>query len=402
MTSPSHPDFECEIAQSFPNSASRTKRVHNRTQSTMLHLMRLMKDSEKSNSRTHANTPTIELIGQLFHAILNEDGLDPLTRLWFARLQTPVVREALIDPAAFHDPTHPARRLITRISACALGLSDEALPSGVLEQEIKRLVLLIERFPIINREVFELANHEFDGFLTKFRHTKALPPSLADPVQQTVQMETLTVQYQIALLDKLSTEPVQAEIRDFLHFVWAIALATQAVREGLEHVYTLELKRTAVDLIQINTALLRREERHRAIGKVPPLIKKLRHGMTVLGLCVEEQDQHVKKIGANLTDSFLSVHQEAAANISNIERRSSKRISKKNGAVTNKNNAIHGIHVIDGDADIAWRLWECALVEQKMNQGTTLAEQFSPTNEHEQDTQPMELDYWKVYPGDNL
>lgn len=364
--------------------------------------MRLLNESENTNSRTQTNTPTVELIGQLFLAILKDDNLSPLTRLWFARLQVPIGREILIDPAAFQDPTHPARRLITQIGSCAIGLAAEELPCGVLEQEIKRLVLLIERFPLVDRQVFQLACTEFEGFLAKYRNNKASITAVDCSVCQGEQMDALTAQYQIAMIDKLSTEPVQSEIRDFLHFVWAKALATLAVRKGLEHDETLVLKRTAVDLIHINTALLRRKERHRAIGKVPTLVKKLRHGMTFLGLSAAEQDEHIQKIGANLTDSFLSVHHEVAASTSNTERRSSKRISKSSRTMTANNHGVHGIHVIDGDAEIAWRLWECALAGQKMNRGTAQVEQFIPAKEPGKNTQSMNLDYWKAYPGDNL
>lgn len=402
MNAASHTCVECTSSHLPLVPDSRSKKAHGRTLSVMRHLMQLMKGAQKPGPQTPLIHPTVDLVAQLFHAILKEDSMTPHSRVWFARLQLPVIREALIDSVAFQDQSHPAINLIAKIGSCGLGLDGEELPCGVLEQEIKRLVLLIERFSLADRQVFELANKEFDNFLAEFKNKNATKPSLDCDVCEHDQLNALTVQYQIAMRNKLSTAPVQAEIRDFLQNVWSHALAVHAVHKGLKHADTLELKRTAVDLIQLNTALLRRKDRSSAIGKVPHLVQRLRRGMTLIGLSPEDQDEHIKKIGNNLTDAFLTEHRELNSDIPKTDRRSTRRVPKLTVVLAINEPAVSGLDVIDDDADIAWHLWECALIEQGMKPSTLPTEPKTPIQKKNVQGGVEPTDYWKAYSGDNL
>jgi hypothetical protein len=44
---------------------------------------------------------TIEIVALMFQAILQEDRIPPAIRVWFARLQMPVLRVALAEPDFF-------------------------------------------------------------------------------------------------------------------------------------------------------------------------------------------------------------------------------------------------------------------------------------------------------------
>lgn len=277
-------------------------------------------------------------------------------------------------------------------------LLNSAVPCGLFEQELKRLVMLIEESPMTSLPVFEQANLEFDRFLALSKNNLTQPRT----VFRQDQKETLTVQYRIAIRDTLINQPVQAEIREFLHHVWAKSLAIHALHKGLDHIETIDLKHTALELIQINTALLRRKDRQQAIGRVPQLVKKLRSGMALLGLSTEDQDKHIQKIGTNLTDAFLSECHSNAPDTPNTERRSAKRLQKSGQGQTDPKIEVEGMSVIDDDADIAWHLWECALIEQQDKPVATQLEDglVGPKAKNEPATAP--LDFWQIYPGDNL
>ena len=51
----------------------------------------------------------------LFQSILTEDRIPASERVWFARLQMPVLRVAVSEPDFFATIDHPARRLIDRM-----------------------------------------------------------------------------------------------------------------------------------------------------------------------------------------------------------------------------------------------------------------------------------------------
>ena len=69
----------------------------------------------------------VEIVSLLFHAILTEERIPAGIRVWFARLQMPVLRVATSEPESFASSGHPARRLVDRllrpIARAAQGLS---------------------------------------------------------------------------------------------------------------------------------------------------------------------------------------------------------------------------------------------------------------------------------------
>jgi hypothetical protein len=390
--------LEGASARPAPGSKNQLKKESDQSQRVMGHLKHLMASSKTAERRAPTQVPVVGLVTGLFHDVLKNDTLSPMTRVWVARLQLPVMRQALLDPVGFEDPAHPARCLIANIGACSLVLINSALPSGELEKKIKQLVDLIECFAVADRQVFEKANQQFSQFLAHFKNKTTMPILTDGTACLHDQKKALTAHYRVAMRDALINKPVQTEIREFLCHVWTESMATHAIDKGLEHAQAVELKHIAMELVEINTALLRRKDRHSAIGKVPHLVKKLRFGMSLIGLSIEVQDEHIKKIGTNLTDAFLSENHPIASDAPNTERRSPKRHQKSGHGSTSQKIEIEGLLVIHEDADLAWHLWECALVEQ----GQKPAASHSVSPKAEQETQPTPLDYWQTYRGDNL
>ena len=66
----------------------------------------------------------------LFQSILTEDRIPAAVRVWFARLQMPVLRVAVSEPDFFATVDHPARRLIDRMGACVMGFDASAAQSA--------------------------------------------------------------------------------------------------------------------------------------------------------------------------------------------------------------------------------------------------------------------------------
>ena len=62
----------------------------------------------------------------MFQSILTEDRIPAAVRVWFARLQMPVLRVAVSEPDFFATIDHPARRLIDRMGACVMGFDSSA------------------------------------------------------------------------------------------------------------------------------------------------------------------------------------------------------------------------------------------------------------------------------------
>lgn len=259
----------------------------------------------KQAATTSAEKATIEIVALMFQSILAEDRIPPGIRVWFARLQMPVLRVAIAEPAFFGSLQHPARRLIDRMGSCALGF-DVSVAGGLLELEIKRVVQVIEQYPETGRRVFQLVYDEFDKFLARFLAEQGSTARVVSVAQQIEQKETMVIQYTIEMRSMLDDMPVRQEIREFLFKVWAEVLALAAMKNGPQHEETLAFKRAAADLVGAASAKPNREDRARVISDLPALLRVLRRGMTLVGVGVAEQDQHLKVVSKILADAFMS------------------------------------------------------------------------------------------------
>lgn len=259
----------------------------------------------KKKAGTQTEKAIIEIVALMFQSILAEERIPPAIRVWFARLQMPVLRVAIAEPEFFGSLEHPARQLIDRMGSCVLGFNSAAINGSALEAEIKRVVQVIEQYPETGRRVFQLVYEEFLQFLSRFLTEKGPAQRLVTVAQQVEQKETLAVQYTIELRTMLSDIPVREEIREFLFKVWAEVLALAAVKHGAQHEDTLALKKCASELVWAASAKPNRSERARVIQDLPKLLQRLRYGMSLIAMDAVEQERQIKVIGDILADAFL-------------------------------------------------------------------------------------------------
>ncbi len=260
----------------------------------------------KNKAETKGEKATIEIVALMFQAILQEDRIPPAIRVWFARLQMPVLRVALAEPDFFGTASHPARQLIDRMGSCVMGFDASGIQGSALEKEIKRVVQVIEQYPETGKRVYELVYAEFQKFLQKFLTGTGATQKVASVAQQVEQKETLTIQYTIEMRNMLKDVPIRDEIRSFLFKVWAEVMAVSAIRKGPQHADTLEFKQISSELVWAASAKPNRADRARVIQNLPKLLQRMRAGMTLLGMAPSQQDAHIKTVSDTLADAFLS------------------------------------------------------------------------------------------------
>ena len=260
----------------------------------------------KEKAETKSEKATIEIVALMFQSILQEERIPPGIRVWFARLQMPVLRLALAEPDFFGTLNHPARQLIDRMGSCVMGFDVSSLNGGALETEIKRVVQVIEQYPETGKRVYQLVYEEFQKFLKQFLTHKEATKKVVSVAQLVEERETLTIQYTIEMRNMLKNMPVRDEVREFLFKVWAEVLSVAALRKGPQDPETLGYKKLATDLVWAASAKPNRADRARVIQDLPMLLQKLRAGMTLLGVAPSEQDAHIKTVSDTLADAFLS------------------------------------------------------------------------------------------------
>ncbi|MGL6110965.1 MAG: DUF1631 family protein [Rubrivivax sp.] len=278
------------------------------TTPALLEELNQRKQALKQSAATPEERATIEIVALLFQSILTEERIPASVRVWFARLQMPVLRVAVCEPDFFATVDHPARRLIDRMGACVMGFDTSTRSVGdALEKEIKRVVQVVEAYPDTGRRVFQTVLTEFEKFLEHYFSTENEATrkgvSLA---QQVEQRETMAIQYTIELRRMLNEMPVQESVRAFLFQVWADVLATSAVRFGAQGEETRAMKRAASDLIWSASAKVTREERAEVIRRLTPLLKTLREGMSSAGIETARQDEHIQILNNSLAAAFTA------------------------------------------------------------------------------------------------
>ncbi len=280
------------------------------TTPVMLEELNQRKQTLKRAAATPEERATIEIVALLFQSILTEDRIPASMRIWFARLQMPVLRVAVSEPDFFATSDHPARRLIDRMGACVMGFDASASAASVteaLQKEIKRIVQVVEAYPDTGRRVFQTVLTEFEKFLEHyFKNENEATRKGVSLAQQVEQRETLAIQYTIELRRMLNEVPVQEGVRQFLFQVWADVLATAAVRYGGQGDQTRAMKRAAADLIWSAGAKVTREERAEVIQRLPSLLKALREGMATAGLDVARQDVQIRQLNDSLAAAFTA------------------------------------------------------------------------------------------------
>lgn len=259
----------------------------------------------KKAATSSSEKATIEVVALMFQSILAEERIPAVIRVWFARLQIPVLRVALAEPEFFSSLQHPARRLIDRMGSCVLGFN-VTVSGGAMESEVRRVVQVIEQYPETGRRVFQIVYDEFEKFLSKFLSQQGSTARVVTLAQQVEQKETMAIQYTIEMRSMLNDMPVRDGIREFLFKIWAEVLAIAAMKNGPQHQETIKLKRAAADLVWAASAKPSREDRSRVIADLPALLQLLRTGMSMLGLTLAEQDGHLKVISDTLADAFMS------------------------------------------------------------------------------------------------
>jgi hypothetical protein len=263
----------------------------------------------KQQASTDSEKAMVELVSLMFQAILQEDRLPASIRVWFARLQMPVLRLALESPSFFHEVQHPARKLIDHMGSCVMGFDGSIIDSAALEAEIKRIVQVVEQYPDSGDRVYVKVYDEFQAFLKQHLTGRPDAQKVLGVAEKLELKETLAIQYTIEFRNQLQDMPVREDIREFLFKTWAEVLAVATVRDGAQHDHTRALKKTAFDLIWAASAKPSRAERARVISTLPALLKSLRTGMGLLGTGEEQLEAQLQLINSALADAFMSREQ---------------------------------------------------------------------------------------------
>jgi hypothetical protein len=200
-----------------------------------------------------------------------------------ARLQLPVLRAALGDPAFFSSRKHPVRRFVNRIASLGCGFDD--LDSEAGRHFVKLVQDLVQEVidgDFDQIDVYEQKLSILEAFVaeqTRREENSGAAALLAERETELRLQQRYAQQMQV-LLQPL---PLDDFVRDFLSQVWSQALMRAARLDGANGTRLQRLRHAGRELIMSMQPKGSTAMRKTFLQQLPTLMKELNEGMDLIG-----------------------------------------------------------------------------------------------------------------------
>jgi len=239
-----------------------------------------------------AGQPTaiaLDTLSLIFEAIFSVPDIPDAVKSLLGRLQMPLLKQAIVDPAFFGNTQHPARRLFDRVARASLGLPADTPRSHSLLQALSRLVdaarntledihgdlspHLAELDALIKQrdDAVLAAAHPYALLLTDYEKRER---ALGDAREW---------------LNRTRNRTTEPEILRFLSSHWLRFMQAAALSGGREGSDWKDGENTAEALLWSIQPKPTPEERQKLTALIPALIKKLNAGLDRLGVPAEDR-----------------------------------------------------------------------------------------------------------------
>ena len=228
---------------------------------------------------------TMDVISLLFDYIFRDPSIPDSTRGIFGRLQVPVLKAALLERTFFSDKTHPARRVLDRLAAGAVGSSSEKAYRIAFEGVASRVVDMICHEFVLDVEVFDRADRELAAFLDGEQRNVAR--EIGDDIEQALEAEAREsdkAHARALVRDRLAGLRLPLDVRMFAETAWADYLTMLRQQHGDAGSAYRDALQTMDDLLWSIAAKERTAQKARLTKMVPGIIGNLRKGCKAVGV----------------------------------------------------------------------------------------------------------------------
>jgi hypothetical protein len=241
------------------------------------------RDALRHASNGSLDHMVIDVIGSLFDQILSDPKVPPQMARQIARLQLPVLRAALGDPAFFSSRKHPVRRFVNRIASLGCGFDD--LDSEAGRHFVKLVQDLVQEVIDGDFDQIDVYEHKLsilEAFVaeqTRREENSGAAALLAERETELRLQQRYAQQMQV-LLQPL---PLDDFVRDFLSQVWSQALMRAARLDGANSTRLQRLRHAGRELIMSMQPKGSTAMRKTFLQQLPTLMKELNEGMDLIG-----------------------------------------------------------------------------------------------------------------------
>jgi len=240
---------------------------------------------------------TIEIVGMMFDHVLRDAQVPSEIKALLSRLQFPVLKAALLDAAFFASNAHPARRLIDRIAAAAIGWEPYGDENERFRAEVDRLVReVMEKFER-DIAVFERVLTQFEGFLGDIAPRDSDPIARAKrALEEAEKREILIINTTIQVRRAFESVELEAYLRDFLVGPWVQVLVQASLRDDQTKGFSKSFREAIHEIVWSVQPKATAEERRRLVELIPVLTRIVRDGLALIRLPQHEQDEFFRNL----------------------------------------------------------------------------------------------------------
>ena len=240
---------------------------------------------------------TIDIVAMLFDYILDDKNIPDSMRALIGRLQIPLLKIALLDREFFSRKSHPARQLLNRLAATAVGWDEQQGDKDPLYLMVQSIVqTIVEEFDD-DVSLFETLLNDLETFLHKEEEQAVVRAERSAKVmegQERLEVAKTSTLEEIA--PHVNDQQNLGFIRDFLSTHWKNLLVVTCARQGKDSEAWKQAVTTMDELIWSVKPKFTHEHRQQLVAMQSKLLNNLREGMERLGMPSTERDDFIAKL----------------------------------------------------------------------------------------------------------
>lgn len=260
-------------------------------------IVRMARDSGAARDVRPQEAVTLDIVAELFDLLFGDPSVAEGIKALVSRLQSTVLKAAMLNQRFFADRSHPARRFLDSISTVAIRWGKVVNADDPFYRKLSELVDKVQATFDGDMGVFDAANAELDAFLAEREKIEEQQDrELADAVHAREEEIRLTRAAQMRsqraanqCIERVLGPQVPREIEEFLRSYWRDVVQGRISRAGEDGAPTNDALRTAVALILAVTPKYDPSERKRHAAALPGLLRNLNAGFDEIGTSPTER-----------------------------------------------------------------------------------------------------------------
>ena len=255
-----------------------------------------LKHANVAQGMNQVDDVMIDVVAMMFDYILDDKNIPAIMKALIGRLQIPLLKVAILDKGFFARKFHPARKLLNQLAETALGWSEDAEGAPALHQKVESIVQRVLSEFQDDVAIFSEVLADLESFLeaeeqaaqeTTSRSTQLIEgrerlANAKSVVDKTLAQRTESVSYPF--------------VARFLEEHWGNLLTTAYVKDGENSDVWRETIDVMDDLLWSIAPKPIHEDRVRLVSLLPSLLKRIKEGMSRIGVAEERRDRFLKKL----------------------------------------------------------------------------------------------------------